>query len=262
MKLRNVLLGLLLALMAACAGQTYRVDAGPMFVRARGELALANSSQVMPPGNSLSGDLGLGDTEVSPFIGFRTDVDRHRVRVNGFYLDSEGSGTLGPGINGAAPGPGNTSFGNITTGSVVQTSMDFFAIASNYSYETWSNEFYRIALGGQIGFYSLDVSAVSSGGREELQSEVLLPMPYIEAEAFWKDFTFGANVAIMAGDFGDGSGRYWDLEGFGSWAINQRYDLKAGYRYILLDGYGQASSRDFDADIDLQGLYISGGIRF
>ena len=38
--------------------------------------------------------------------------------------------------------------------------------------------------------------------------------------------------------------------------------LKAGYRYILLDGYGQASSRDFDADIDLQGLYISGGIRF
>ena len=95
-----------------------------------------------------------------------------------------------------------------------------------------------------------------------MTSEVFVPMPYIEAEAFWKDFTFGTNMGIMAGKFGDGSGRYIDLESYASWAVNQSYDVKAGYRFILLDGYGRASSRDFDADVDLQGLYISGGIRF
>ena len=262
MNLRKVLPILFLIAMTSCAGQTYRVDAGPMFVRARGELALANSSQVMPPGNDLSDNLGLGDREVSPYIGFRTDVEKHRVRVNGFYLDTEGSGTLGDGINGSAPGAGNTSHGNIAAGTVVQTTMDFFAIAANYSYEAWSDEAYRVALGAQLGYYSLDVSAKSTGGREEVTSEVFVPMPYIEAEAFWKDFTFGTNMGIMAGKFGDGSGRYIDLESYASWAVNQSYDVKAGYRFILLDGYGRASSRDFDADVDLQGLYISGGIRF
>lgn len=262
MKLRNVLLVSLSFAFAACAGQTYRVDAGPMFVRARGEFALANSSQVMPPGNSLDGNLGLGDNEASPYIGFRTDIDKHRVRLSGFYLDTEGSGTLGTGIGGPGPGPGNTSHGNITAGAVVQTSMDFFAITSNYSYEVWRRDYYRVALGAQLGFYSLDVTARTTGGREEVTSEVIVPMPYLEAEAYWRDFTFGTNMGIMAVDLGDANGRYIDLEAYASWAINQSYDLKAGYRYILLDGYGRASSRDFDADVDVQGLYISGGVRF
>ena len=144
----------------------------------------------------------------------------------------------------------------------MQTSMDFFAITSNYSYEVWRRDYYRVALGAQLGFYSLDVTARTTGGREEVTSEVIVPMPYLEAEAYWRDFTFGTNMGIMAVDLGDANGRYIDLEAYASWAINQSYDLKAGYRYILLDGYGRASSRDFDADVDVQGLYISGGVRF
>lgn len=257
MKLQNALSVSLLFAFAACAGQTYRVDTGPMFVRARGEFALANSSQVMPPGNSLDGNLGLGDNEVSPYIGFRTDIDKHRVRVNGFYLDTEGSGTL------SGADQEQTSHGDILAGTDVQTSMDFFAIVSNYSYEVWRRDYYRVALGAQLGFYSFDVTVrAADGGREEVTSEVMVPMPYVEAEAYWRDFTFGTNMGIMAGDLGDANGRYIDFEAYASWAINQSYDLKAGYRYILLDGYGRASSRDFDADVDVQGLHISGGIRF
>lgn len=257
MKLQNALSVSLLFAFAACAGQTYRVDAGPMFVRARGELALAASNQVMPPGNSLDGNLGLGDNEASPYIGFRTDIDKHRVRVNGFYLDTDGFGTLGTG----SP---SGSHGNIAPGAPVQASMDFFAIVSNYSYEVWRRDYYRVAVGAQLGFYSLDVTvrAAVGPGREEVTSEVIVPMPYVEAEAYWRDFTFGTNMGIMSADLGDANGRYIDFEAYASWAINQSYDLKAGYRYILLDGYGRASSRDFDADVDVQGLHISGGIRF
>lgn len=258
MKLQTLLLVSLLFVFTACAGQTYRVEAGPTFVRARGEFALANSSQVMPPNNSINGNLGLGDNEVSPYLAFRTDYERHRIRANGFYLDTEGSGTLGAG------GPGGQSHGNINAGQFVQTTMDFFAIATNYSYETWSGENWRVGLGAQLGFYSLDVSAraPSVSGREEVTSEVFVPMPYVEAEAYWKDFTFGANFAVMAGDLGDANGRYWDFEAYTNYAINQKYDIKASYRYILLDGYGRASSRDFDADVDVQGLAITAGVRF
>ena len=250
MKLSRLLSLLLVATFAACAGQTYRAEVGPMFARARGEFALANSSQVLPPNNSLDGNMGLGETEVAPYLAFRSDYNKHRMRLNGFYLDSEGTATLA------------NAYGNIPAGTLVRTSMDFFAIAGNYTYELKREDHYRIGLGGQIGFYSLDVAARSFGGREEVTSEVIVPMPYLEIEGFWKDFTVGANMGIMSADLGDASGRYVDLEGYANWAVNEDFDVKFGYRYLLLDGYGRASSRDFDADVDVQGIYLSAGIRF
>ncbi|MCK5942731.1 MAG: hypothetical protein KAI24_12215 [Planctomycetes bacterium] len=250
MKLQNVLLFASLAALTACAGQTYQVQAGPMFARARGEMALANSSGFLPPANSLDGNMGLGESEASPFLHGRTDIGKHRVRLHGFYLDTEGSATL------------NNAYGNIAAGTQVRTSMDFFAIAGNYSYQVLREDHYRVAVGGQLGFYSLDVAARSSGGREEVTTEVLVPMPYVEAEAFLGDFTFGANAGIMAGDLGDANGRYWDIELYSNWQVDERFDIRGGYRYLLLDGYGRASSRDFDADVDVQGLFISAGVRF
>ena len=250
MKLPKLLLVTLLVAFSACAGQTYRAEVGPMFARARGEFALANSSQVMQLNNSLDGDMGLGQTEVSPYIALRTDYNKHRVRVSGFYLDSEGSGTLAQ------------NYGNIAAGTQVRTSMDFFGIASNYSYEVLRKDHYRIGLGAQLGFYSLDVAARSTGGREEVTSEVFVPMPYFEVEGIWKDLTYGLNMGVMSADLGDASGRYWDIEGYANWAVNESYDIKFGYRYLLLDGYGRASSRDFDADVDVQGLFLSAGVRF
>lgn len=252
MKLSRLLSLLLVITFAACAGQTYRAEVGPMFARARGEFALADNAQNMQPNNSLNGNMGLGQTEVSPYVALRTDYNKHRVRLNGFYLDSEGSGTLGP------------QYGEIPAGAAVQTSMDFFGIASNYSYEVVREDNYRIGVGAQLGFYSLDIAVRSpaGGGRDEVTTEVFVPMPYLEIEGFWKDFTVGANMGIMSADLGDASGRYVDLEAYANWAINEDYDLKLGYRYLLLDGYGRASSRDFDADVDVQGFYLSAGIRF
>jgi hypothetical protein len=250
---RQLIWPLLTLTMVACAGQTYQGNVGPMFARARGEIALAgsaNNGRSLGPANSIDNDMGLGQTEASPYIEFQTDIDKHRIRANGFYLDSDSSGQL------------SNAYGNIAPNTITQTSMQFFAIASNYSYEVLREDAYRVGLGGQLAFYSLDVSARSPGGREEVTTEVLVPMPYIEAEAYWQDFTVGASSAIMAGDFGDARGRYWDLEAFGTWHIDERYDLKIGYRYLLLDGNGRASERDFDADVNVQGMYITGGFRF
>jgi len=250
MKPQNLLLLLSTLCFAACAGQTYNVQAGPTFARARGVIALANSSGFLPPANSIDGNLGLGESEASPYLQGQTIIDRHRIRLNGFYVDTEGSGVL------------DNAYGNIAAGTQVRTSMDFFAIAGSYSYEVLRKEHYRIGLGGQLGFYSLDVAARSTAGREEVTTEVLVPMPYIEAEAFYGDFTFGANAGIMAGDLGDANGRYWDMEAYANWRVDDQFDIRGGYRYLLLDGYGRASSRDFDADVNVQGLYISAGVRF
>lgn len=257
MKVQKLLLVTLSITFAACAGQTYRAEVGPMFARARGVFALGDSGGSPLTNNSINGNLGLGDTEVSPYLAARTDIDRHRIRVNGFYLNSEGSGTTAPN------GPGATaSYGNITGGTAVQTTMDFFAIASNYTYEVFRDERYRVGLGVQLGYYSLDVSASDGTGREQVTTDVVVPMPYVEAEAIWRDLTVGASMGIMSADLGDANGRYWDIEAYANWALSDQFDIKGGYRYLLLDGYGRASSRDFDADVNVQGLFLSAGIRF
>ncbi len=253
MKPQTLLLVLSSFALVACEGQRYHVHAGPMFARARGEVALQNAGGSLILGNnqnSIDGDLGVGDEEVSPYLRASTDIDRHRVRADGFWLDAEGNGTLGG------------DYGGLAAGSLVSTTLDFYAVGLSYAYQLVREEHFRFAGGAKVGFYSLDVTARSAVGQEEVVTEVFVPMPYIEAEAFFGPVTLGANAAIMAADLGDADGRYWDLEGYASWRIGDDFDVKAGYRYLLLDGAGRASSRDFDADVDVQGVFVSAGVRF
>ncbi len=223
-----------------------------MFARVRGDIALANSVGFVPSSNGIDGQLGLGDTEASPYLRLRTDIDKHRVRLHGFGFESNGSARLA------------NAYGNIPGGSTVNTSLDFYGIAANYSFQILRDEHFRVAVGGALGYYALDVAATLSGGggREEVETEALVPMPYIEAEAFIDDFTFGANLGIMSADLGDANGRYIDFETYADWRVADDFDVKLGYRFLLLDAYGEASSRDFDADVDVQGFYLTAGVRF
>ncbi len=252
----NKLLSLLLVSVpcfVACAGQTYRVDVGPLFAHATGDLALQNANGTLQLGqnqNDIDDNLGLGATEPSPYVRVQMDKERHRVRLHGFGLMGDGNGTLAG------------DYGGIVAGAQVSTSMELFAIAANYGYQIARGENYRIAIGGQAGFYSLDVAARSAVGREEVTTSVVVPMPFAEIEGLFGSVTIGANGAVMSADLGDASGRYLDLEGYVRWQATKEFDFMAGYRYLVLDGYGTASSRDFDADVDIQGVFVTAGIKF
>lgn len=247
------LLLLLLSGLCACAGQTYRVDVGPFFARASGDVALQNAAGTLVLGdnqNDLGRSFGLDDTEPSPYVRFQLDHEKHRVRVHGFGVDGDGDATL------------TGAYGNLPAGAQVTTSMEFFAVAGNWAYQLLRGEHHRFAAGAQLGYYALDVAARSPAGREEVETDVLVPMPFLELEGLFDRFTVGANVALMSADLGDGSGRYLDVEGYVRWAAAKDFDFFAGYRYVVLDAYGRASDRDFDADVDVEGLFFGAGIRF
>lgn len=239
--------------LCACAGQTWRANAGPMFVQPRGKVSLQNAGGSLALGenqNQIDNDLGFDDTESVPFVRLETDIKRHRVRLSGFYVDAEGTGTLAG------------DFGGIVAGSLVDTKFDFYNVGANYGYALLRGEHYRVAVGGMLNYYQLDLKARSTPGREQVNTSVLLPVPYVDAELSAGPLTAGANLGIIAGDFGDANGRYWDFDGYLKFRPDQRFDLTVGYRYLLLDSFGRASSRDFRADIDLQGIYLTAGIRF
>ncbi|MBL8755572.1 MAG: hypothetical protein JNK15_19905 [Planctomycetes bacterium] len=247
------LLFVALPMIPACRGASYRAEVGPYFAQARGDVALQNAGGTLQLGQNqqdLERNLGLGDNEVSPYVRLQADKDKHRVRLHGFGVEEDGSGVL------------TSDYGGIVAGASVQTNMDLYSIAASWSYQVWRGENYRVGLGGQAGFYSLDVAARSAVGREEVTTSVLVPMPFVEAEWMWRDFTVGANAALMSADLGDASGRYLDLEGYGRWQIGKDFDVFAGYRYFVLDGYGEASSREFDADVDVHGWFFGAGVKF
>jgi hypothetical protein len=194
--------------------------------------------------------MGLGNTETSPYVRVQMDKDRSRFRVHGFGIDANGSGTL------------TKDFGGLVAGSQVTTSMEFLAIAANWGYQLFAGEHYRLAAGAQAGFYSLDLSARSAIGNEQVQTEVLVPMPFVEAEGLFGAFTIGGNFGFMSADLGDGSGIYIDTEAYVRWTGPKGFDLFGGYRYLSIDAAGTAQGRAFDSDIDVQGFFFGAGLRF
>jgi hypothetical protein len=252
-KLQSLLLGTALAALASCAGQTYRVDVGAMFAKASGDLTLQNSLgslQLFQNKNDLDKDLGVGDIEPSPYLRLQADQEKHRLRAHGFGIDATGSGTLAG------------DYGNLVGGSQVTTSLRFLAAGLTYSYEIARDEHYRVGVGAAFNWYSLDVAARSTVGRESVETDVLVPMPYLEAEGFLGPLTAGANFAFMSADLGDANGQYIDLETYLRWQASDQLDVMVGYRYLVMDPAGRASDRDFDADVEIQGFFVGGGVRF
>jgi hypothetical protein len=251
------LLSLSVLLFGACKANSTTVDAGAMVSWLDGSIALQNSSGNLSLGgqrNDLDGDLGMGSTQASPYLRVQWDGHPHRVRAHGFGYDANNTGRL------------TGDYGNIGAGASVSTSIQYLATAASYSYALTGSPHYRVGVGGQLAYYLMN-AAVRTGGlggtREEVETDVLVPMPFVEAEFYFRDaFTVGGNLGYMSADLGDAKGHYTDLELWGKFQATKKLDLLFGYRFIAMDGRGQASTRDFDADLHIQGLFVGGGIRF
>ena len=250
--LAKLSLPITLLLFTACKGNTYHVDAGAMFARARGEVALQNAAGTLDLGsnqNSL-GALDVDGREAAPFLRLETRHDKHRFQLNGFDLESDGNGTL------------TGDFGDIPSGSSVSAALDFLAINGVYTYEVLRKKNLRLAVGAEVAFYQLDLGVIAGASRESVTTDTIVPMPHVEAETFFGDFSALGSIAAMGADLGDGSGRYFDTSLTVRWKVLPEFDVFGGYRFLLVDAYGSASGRDFDSDVEVQGWFIGGGIRF
>jgi len=250
---KSLLLASALCVFAACKGNTYRVNVGPMFAIANGDVALQEGAGGLSLGanqNDVDSEIGAGDTQAAPYARVEIDHDKHRFRAHGFGMDSNSTGTL------------LGAYGDIPAGTSVTTSLEFYAIAANWSYQLLRSQAYRVGAGAQLGYYSLDVAARSNVAREEVVTDVLVPMPFVEVEGYLGPLTVGANASFMSADLGDGSGIYWDAELYARLQATKNFELLAGYRYLTIDAYGEATGRDFDADVNVQGIFLTAGIKF
>jgi hypothetical protein len=244
-----------LLLIAACAPQAYRADVGALIVQSHGHVGLQNSTGTLVIGQNmaeLDGNLGLGDTDAAPYLRFEADWDRHRVKLNGFGYEQSGSGTL------------SGNFGDIPAGTAVTTSLDYVNIDVAWSYDLLADERWRLGPGVQAGYYSMKIGTNSlvPVAFETVHSEVIVPELYLDGEVKLGPVALRSNLGVMTADLGDGKGRYLDFDLGADLRLGQSFQVSAGYRHLVMDANGNASGRDFDADVYTNGFYITGGVRF
>lgn len=256
MKPPRILLLAALVPFAACAPQTFRVDAGVMLSNHNGDVALQNAGgtlELSEERNNLD-SLGVGSTRESPYVRLQWDQgdhDEHRIHASLFGFQEKGHGTLG------------SNFGGLPPGTVVDSKMDFLAGTVGYSYGLLKTIDFRLGVGGQMGVYLQNIEVSNGASHEKVETEVLVPEPCIDGEFYLGDsLSFGGDLGIMYADLRDATGRYLDAEAWGRWQINKDFDLILGYRYLVLDAKGQATDRDFDADVDVRGVFLGGGLKF
>ncbi len=243
------------AVLQSCATYEVRIDVAPLFAAVNGDLALQSPGGGLvlhDQQNSVGSNLGLGDVEPAPFGRVTFQHEAHRIRAHATGFSTAGEGSLAG------------DFGSIAAGTQVASDLDFFTSGISYTYEVLGGENWHVGLGGQLGYTILDVRtrAIAGFGADEVESYSLVPMPFAEFEARYGDFALVGQSGIMAADFGDANGRYWDIELGGRVRVSDTVDLIAGYRHLVLDVFGSASGRDFDADLDLSGVFVGGTIRF
>lgn len=246
-------LGLALAglLLVACAPDQFRADLGAVFVRAKGDTALATPGGALSS-NHVRNDLGLGDTEAAPYVRMEADWGPQRVKAHGFGYEDTGEGTL------------SNPFGNIPTGAPVTTKMTAIVGGVSWSWDLMPSKELRLAPGVQAAFYSMDIGArtASPAAENRVNTDVLVPEVYFEAEYDFGWLTLGGNIGYMDAHLRDADGRYLDVEALARVRPTREFEIIGGYRYLLLDADGIASDRRFDADVTLTGWFLGFGVRF
>jgi len=242
-------------LLASCMPEAFRVDAGAAFTRVIGETGLQNSGGSLNLNanmNDLEDAFAVGDSEAAPYARAECDWGPHRFKLSGFGHNSSGTGTL------------TGAFGDLPAGTQVASDLEFFNVSGSWSFDLAPSSMLRLAPGVQVGYYAIDMKAraTSNVAFEEVDTAVIAPMPYLEAGVDLEHVSFLVDAGLIAADIRDAAGRFWDVEALARVRAGATVEVLAGFRYLLIDAHGTATGRDFDADIEVVGWFIGGGVRF
>ncbi len=221
---------------------------------AKGDVALQNGANSLDLGqerNSLDA-LGTDDASPSAYVRAEADWGPHRVRVSGFGSTPSGDGTLA------------NDFGDLADGTNVRSQLDYVNVSGAYTWDLVPTDLVRVGLGLQVGLHTFDlrVEDRTSIAFESLQASLMLPMPCIDAELDLGPFSLCANLGAFEIDMGDADGQYFDAEAFARWEPVLGLEFIGGWRSLSFDASGDAEGRAFDADFEIAGWFVAGGIAF
>ncbi|MEM7202619.1 MAG: hypothetical protein AAF628_20290 [Planctomycetota bacterium] len=244
----------LLACLCACEGLDVATGAAYMQSRVRGDSALGDSTggSLPPTRISQSRDLGLGDDDPAVMLFGEVSRDEWHFRGNFFTFQDRGTGVL--------PGP----YGDLPAGSAVTADFDFVGARIDATYDVVDLDYFQLGVGGAVDYFDLDIDldAVGLAQRESLESDVLVPMPFVRAHLTEGIVTGDVSIGGMGGDFGDGDGVWIDFESMLRVRPTSMIEFFGGYRWLRIDGDGVVDRHAYLADFEISGWFVGGAIHF
>lgn len=220
-----------------------------------GDIGLGDSSggAVGDARVDLQDDLGLDHPVGTPYFNGELSTLAGNVSLSAFSFSQNSRGQL------------SGDFGDLPSGQQVATDFDITSVKAFYSYDVLELGPLRLAPGLGIDLLETQttVSTISAPSAfEEIEVLAPIPMLFVEAEVDLKIVSAEIEVGGSSLSFSDADGTFWDIEAQVVGSIMPLVDLYAGYRFISIDADGTSEGQQFRANLDVQGWFIGGGIRF
>ena len=235
---------------AGCSSPSASVQLGYVATELSGDIALDTGGGINEQG--LNSAFGLGDTQGSPYLRGQVGAGGPVFTGSILYVQDSGDGQLDGG------------FGGLNPNSDVRSNFDLGLAKVSAAYEIGLGPV-SVAPGLMVDVCALDFTAqnAASGIGEEIDELLVIPMPFVRAEAGLGAFAAVGELGYVEIDgIGDTDGAFLDAEVMLEYYPIPFTSVFVGYRHVEIDGDGSSSDDAFSADLDLQGWMIGGGIRF
>ena len=244
--------GLLALASAACSPLRAKAYGGYIQSEMTGTVALAPPASTIPPvGADVEDALGA-DTSGSPYGRLELGAGIVGLTASAFQFSSSGPGTL------------TADFGNLSAGTPVDSDIDFLNIKSAITIDLIDVGFLRIAPGFGVDYLDLDmeVRATNIAALERLQVQVPAPLGFVQGEVKLGPVGITADFGAMSINTEEVDGDYFDFEGLVHVKPLPHVELFGGYRWIQFDASGEVDGQMYDADLQLRGWFVGGGVTF
>ena len=248
----SCLLAAALLLLGSC--ETYRVRAygGYMQPRLTGTVALTPAPNV-PFGTGVDLESGLGaGTEDAPYLRGEFGLGPFVATVSAFHYDTTGTGTLDDG------------FGGLPQGTDVRSEIEILNIKSAITYDIVHVGPFRLAPGFCVDYTDVEFIVEPTGftGLERLEVQVPAPLAYVQAELDFDWVAATVDFGAMRVNLDEVDGDYLDFEAMLRISPIDNLEIFGGYRILQVDGTGEVDSQDYNADVELSGWFVGGGLTF
>ena len=244
----------LVATLPSCFSFGVSAHAGYAQLAVDGDLGYVSGSTPASISQDVESAFGLGDDQGRPYARAEVDLGVPVVAVSAFTFEESGTGVLEANFGDS---------GTLVAGTPVRSDFEMFNAKASLAFEIDLGPV-SLAPGVCANYFDLDVRVRDLIGiadeRVELQAPV--PMAFVRGEVDLAIVSGIVEVGYMAIDIDDVETKFLDLELLAMVHPTAMLDLFVGYRMLDLDAEGEIDGDSFDADLQIGGFLVGGGLRF
>jgi hypothetical protein len=254
MSIRLLVAGLVLATLPACFGFEVEAQAGYSQLALDGDLGYTSGANNVAVSQDIESAFGLGDDQGTPFLRAKMDLGVPVLSVSAFRFEDEGTGRL------------EADFGDvpfIPGGTPVASTVDLLSAKTALAFDIPLGPV-TLSPGIAVDYVDLDINVRDLIGIASEQVELQAPLPLLFARG---QVDLGVvsgvlEIGYAAVDIDDVEAALLDVEALAIVRPTELLELFVGYRLISLEVDGEVDGDTVDADLELSGWMIGGGVRF